>query len=84
MGRGTVECHWHGWQFDLRTGSGDSRSGVCAKVYEVRIDGDDVLLRKPEPAREAKGDDEQDEMIAWDPDQFFKGTPDDGSTGSDR
>ena len=79
VGRNKVECHWHGWQFDLSPGSGDSRSGLCAKVYEVRIDGDDVLLRKPEPAPEPKDaaapDEGQDEMISWDPDRFFRNKP---------
>jgi nitrite reductase/ring-hydroxylating ferredoxin subunit len=71
VGRGTVECHLHGWRFDLETGRSDSRSGACAKVFEVRIEGGDVLLRRPAPAKEPAPDAE-DDLVDWDPDRYFK------------
>jgi len=74
VGRGTVECHWHGWRFDLETGRSDSRSGACARVFEVRVEGDDVLVRRPVPAPEAD-DAAEDELLAWNPDRFFKQRP---------
>ena len=61
---GTVTCHGHGWTFDLRTGRSDRRSGVCAKVYDVRVDGEDVLVRpSPEPPPGSSAD---DEWVVWD------------------
>ena len=47
--QGTVEgndivCPMHGWSFDLRTGKAVEGSGRV-KTFEVRIDGDAVLLK---------------------------------------
>lgn len=44
-----VECAWHRWKFDARSGKSDMRSWACVRVHEVRIDGEDVLIRRPEP-----------------------------------
>jgi nitrite reductase (NADH) small subunit/3-phenylpropionate/trans-cinnamate dioxygenase ferredoxin subunit len=67
-----VVCHWHEWRFDLHSGQGDQRSWARAKVYEVRIDGDEVLLKPPAvdgaPGEES-GDD--DGWVRWD-DGFLK------------
>ena len=44
----TVTCPLHGWTYDLKTGQvvgGNSR----LKTYEIYLDGDDVMLEKPEP-----------------------------------
>jgi len=64
---GTVTCLGHGWTFDLGTGRSDRRSGACASVYAVRIEGDQVLVRplrtEPEPAL-ADAD-----WVAWDDDR---------------
>ncbi len=41
----TVTCPWHGWQYDILTGKNifdDSGAGVA--VYEVRVEGDAVLV----------------------------------------
>ncbi len=43
----TVTCPLHGWTYDLKTGravEGNSR----LKTYEIYLDGDDVMLEKPE------------------------------------
>jgi nitrite reductase (NADH) small subunit/3-phenylpropionate/trans-cinnamate dioxygenase ferredoxin subunit len=68
----SVVCHWHDWKFDLHSGQGDQRSWARARVYEVRIDGDDVLLKpppdEPEPPEEPG---EDDDWIRWD-DSFLK------------
>lgn len=59
-----VVCRGHGWSFDLRTGASDARSGACARVCAVRVEGDLVHVRLPradaEPAAEA------DDWVRWD------------------
>jgi len=45
-----VVCHMHGWKFDVTTGAGapPAKSWACARIYEVRVEGDRVLLRRPD------------------------------------
>ena len=67
-----VVCHWHEWKFDLLSGQGDEREWARARVYEVRIDGDQVLLRPPaeeDPPADDPADD--DGWVRWD-DSFLK------------
>ena len=67
--RGAVICHWHGWRFDLTSGEGDRRkeTGFCARVYEVKVEGQDVYLRRPdEPAPPP-----EEQWVRWDP-KFLK------------
>ena len=33
-----VECDWHGWRFDVRTGACTSRPGQAVESYEVRVE----------------------------------------------
>jgi nitrite reductase/ring-hydroxylating ferredoxin subunit len=52
MGRlvdGAVECAWHHWKFDARTGRNAFKSWACVKVYVVRVIGNDVFLEEPGP-----------------------------------
>ena len=45
---GTIQCTWHGARFDCA--SGEVREGPATDalaMYEVRVDGDDVLLGGP-------------------------------------
>lgn len=44
----TVMCPLHGWTYDLATGR-PIIGGAHLKTYEVYLDGDDVMLEKPEP-----------------------------------
>ena len=39
-----LECPWHGWQFDVKTGITGANAGMRVATYEVRIEGDDVLV----------------------------------------
>jgi nitrite reductase (NADH) small subunit len=39
-----VTCPWHGWEFDLRTGTMPSGSRIKQPVYEVKVEGRDVLV----------------------------------------
>ena len=41
----TVTCDWHGAKFDMRTGAARSLPATRpVPVYEVRVEGDDVLV----------------------------------------
>ncbi|WP_435017618.1 Rieske (2Fe-2S) protein [Tundrisphaera sp. TA3] len=43
--RGTlVTCPWHGWQFDVRTGCTPVSSRIKQSVFEVVVQGQDVLV----------------------------------------
>jgi nitrite reductase (NADH) small subunit/3-phenylpropionate/trans-cinnamate dioxygenase ferredoxin subunit len=69
----TLECHWHHWKYDLRTGQSPVRPWACVKVYEVRVEGQDVYLKRPDPPPPApEPAEEDDEWMTWDPERFFK------------
>lgn len=45
-----VTCPWHGWTFDVRTGLPDHPGGHSISAYEVKVEGQDILvswLKKP-------------------------------------
>jgi nitrite reductase (NADH) small subunit len=39
-----VSCPWHGWQFCVRTGKTTLNSKLKQPVFEVRVEGRDVLV----------------------------------------
>ena len=39
-----VTCPWHGWQFDVRSGKTPLGSRIKQTVYEVKVEGHDVLV----------------------------------------
>ena len=39
-----VTCPWHGWHFDVCTGKSPMGPRVKQTVYEVKVDGRDVLV----------------------------------------
>jgi len=39
-----VECPWHGWQFNVKTGCMPMNPGVAVPTYEVKVEGSDVLV----------------------------------------
>ena len=43
----TVTCPWHGWQIDVRSGKTPMGPKVTQEVYEVKIEGGDVLVGVP-------------------------------------
>ena len=43
----TVTCPWHGWQFDVRTGKSPLGPKIKQTVYEVKVEGRDVLVEVP-------------------------------------
>jgi nitrite reductase (NADH) small subunit/3-phenylpropionate/trans-cinnamate dioxygenase ferredoxin subunit len=64
--RGQVVCHWHDWCFDLQTGQGDRRSKrwLRARVYEVKIEGDEVFVLRPDES--ASGKSAEEDWVPWD------------------
>ena len=42
-----VTCPWHGWQFDVRSGQSTLGSKLKQPVYEVKVEGRDVLVAVP-------------------------------------
>jgi len=39
-----LTCPWHGWTFDVRNGLADHPGGHSISAYEVRVEGEDVLV----------------------------------------
>lgn len=39
-----VTCPWHGWQFDVKTGSNQLRPALVQEPFPVRVEGDAVLV----------------------------------------
>lgn len=39
-----VTCPLHGWEYDVRTGANTINSAARLKTYEVRLEGDEVLV----------------------------------------
>ena len=37
-------CPWHGWEYDVTTGEHTFDRSIGLRRYEVRVDGDDVLI----------------------------------------
>lgn len=44
-----VSCPWHAWRFSVRDGKWLDNPRVCTDSYEVRVDGDNIQVRLPEP-----------------------------------
>ena len=52
LGQGLLEgkvvtCPWHGWQFDIKTGMTPLGPKIKQAVFEVKIEGQDVLVAVP-------------------------------------
>ncbi len=39
-----VRCPWHGWEFNVKTGICQANPTVQAPVFEVRMEGSDILI----------------------------------------
>ena len=49
LGQGWVEgnavvCPWHSWAFDLRSGVAEPPDRAMVDVFDVRLEGEDVLV----------------------------------------
>ena len=43
----TVVCPWHAWEWDCRTGSNEYNPDQKTATYDVKIDGEDILIDIP-------------------------------------
>ena len=39
-----VACPWHGWRYDVTTGVNQLNPAVTVAKYDVKVEGDDVLV----------------------------------------
>ena len=51
LGEGWLEgpllaCPWHGWRYDVRTGLNDFDLAIQLETFEVRVEGDEVQVRR--------------------------------------
>jgi nitrite reductase (NADH) small subunit len=51
LGQGRLEgpllqCPWHGWRYDVRTGLNDFDHAIRLETFEVRVAGDEVQVRR--------------------------------------
>jgi nitrite reductase (NADH) small subunit len=51
LGEGLLEgpllaCPWHGWRYDVRTGLNDFDHAIQLETFEVRVEGDEVQVRR--------------------------------------
>ena len=68
---GRIVCERHDWSFDPDSGEGGRGLRTNRlRVYEVKIDGCDVYVRRPEEPRK-----EEEDWVAWD-DSFLKSPED--------
>jgi len=69
-----VVCHWHGWSFDLESGQGHqgARSWARARVFEVREEGQEVFVLRPDEPPPPRSPFEDEDWIPWDPDKHLK------------
>jgi nitrite reductase/ring-hydroxylating ferredoxin subunit len=44
---GRVMCPWHAWEYDCRTGENVDDPTQRVATYEVKVEGDDILLLVP-------------------------------------
>lgn len=42
-----VSCPWHGWPYDVRTGQSRIHAGIRQAVFEVKLEGEDILVGLP-------------------------------------
>jgi len=47
-----VTCPWHGWEYNIKTGSAPPGYKDQQAVYEVKVEGDDVLISE-QPVKKA-------------------------------
>ncbi len=52
--QGVITCPWHGWQFHVQTGQHRVNASIHHPTYEVRVSGQDILIRLPD-ANDAGG-----------------------------
>jgi nitrite reductase/ring-hydroxylating ferredoxin subunit len=53
LGQGMLEgcavmCPWHAWTWDVRSGENTANPSLRIPTYEVKVEGDQVLVRTPD------------------------------------
>lgn len=44
-----VTCPWHAWRFNVQNGQWDDNPRIKVETFEIKVDGDNVLVRaRPE------------------------------------
>jgi nitrite reductase (NADH) small subunit len=43
----TITCPWHGWQYDVTTGTHCLTPAICQHSFEVTVEGEDVVVTIP-------------------------------------
>jgi nitrite reductase (NADH) small subunit/3-phenylpropionate/trans-cinnamate dioxygenase ferredoxin subunit len=71
---GIVTCPWHGWRYRASSGEGlpPARPWACVRVFEVKVEGNDVLVRRPAP--EVVTEEYEDDPSYWDAERWFRKT----------
>jgi len=44
---GRLVCPWHAWEWDCQTGENPDDPSQKVATYEVKLEGDDILLQVP-------------------------------------
>jgi nitrite reductase (NADH) small subunit/3-phenylpropionate/trans-cinnamate dioxygenase ferredoxin subunit len=55
---GSVMCSWHAWCFSIKDGTwlDNSKSGIRTPCYDVRVQGNEIQVRVPDPDAPSAGD----------------------------
>jgi nitrite reductase (NADH) small subunit/3-phenylpropionate/trans-cinnamate dioxygenase ferredoxin subunit len=69
-----VQCSWHDWRYNRKTGQCPVREWARVRVYPVRIEDGGVWIERPEPpsAEPTVPDDDDPEWVSWNPEDYFK------------
>lgn len=69
---GIVTCPWHGWRYDATSGKGlpPARPWACVRTFEVKLEGEDVLVRIPE--KQPVEEEPEDDPSFWDAERWFR------------
>lgn len=71
-----LQCVWHEWRYDTRTGTCPVRPWARVEVHDVKIEDGGVFVRRPPPPSPPKPEPDDDpEWLTWDPERYFKGKP---------
>jgi len=44
---GRVQCPWHGWEFDCRTGASNRDASKSVPLFPVKLENGDILIHIP-------------------------------------
>ena len=68
---GELQCSWHEWRYDVKTGQCPVRPWARVRVWEVKVEADGVWLKESPVTEPSKPDDDPD-WVSWDPARYFK------------